>query len=182
MRCWLLDLVLTDFVHSDQVEQDPDNRQAWFRSMWEGNQDQQETPTQASTNMDADSQGDAAEDVPDDEDDFGDDFDDFAEGGEDDDFGDFDESATPAPVPETQTYSLPDSLAGLVSALQDRIHSNHVLIINSAQSRLSARHICLRSPRRHFTLPRPHFPRSTRTPASLSDPTSRHVQQLTLPL
>ncbi|CAK1356810.1 hypothetical protein CB0940_11984 [Cercospora beticola] len=97
----------------DQVEQDPENRQAWFRSMWEGNQDQQETPTQASTKMDANLQEDAAEDVPDDEDDFGDDFDDFAEGGEDDDFGDFDEPATPAPVPETQTYSLPDSLAGL---------------------------------------------------------------------
>ncbi|KAF2211639.1 hypothetical protein CERZMDRAFT_42677 [Cercospora zeae-maydis SCOH1-5] len=100
---------------NDQVEQDPENRQEWFRSMWEGSQEQ--TPTQASTQVDATLPGDAADDVPDDgdddDDDFGDDFDDFAEGGEDDDFGDFDEPATPAPLPETQTYSLPDALAGL---------------------------------------------------------------------
>ncbi|KAI5359369.1 hypothetical protein Slin14017_G102710 [Septoria linicola] len=96
----------------DQVEQDPEDRQAWFRSMWEGKHED-DTPTQETPQT-------TQNDIPDDdaEDDdagFGDDFDDFAEGGEDDDFGDFDEPTTPAPVPEQrpQPYSLPDALAGL---------------------------------------------------------------------
>ncbi|KAH9826623.1 hypothetical protein Tdes44962_MAKER10027, partial [Teratosphaeria destructans] len=84
-----------------------ESRQAWFRSMWEGGEEQ---PPEADADVESE-----------DHDDFGDEFDDFNEGGgQDDDFGDFDEAgdgeATPmAPEPKTQlpTATLPDVLAGL---------------------------------------------------------------------
>lgn len=114
----------------DQVEQNPEDRQAWFRSMWEGKQEDdtptQETPQTTQSNIPDDDAEDA-------DDDFGDDFDEFAEGGEDDDFGDFDEPTTPAPVPEQQpqSYSLPDALAGLVSSHQISPYIYHGLDTNS---------------------------------------------------
>lgn len=102
-----------------QIEQDPEDRQAWFRSMWEaqGEEDahKQAAPLQTEKN---DGQTGGA----DDHDDFGDDFDDFAEGGDDDDFGDFDnEPTTPGDVDgdipdQSVSYALPDTLAGLVSS------------------------------------------------------------------
>ncbi|KAF2765480.1 hypothetical protein EJ03DRAFT_369131 [Teratosphaeria nubilosa] len=99
----------------DQAIDTDESRQAWFRSMWEGGQEQ---PPDADADADAENE---------DNDDFGDDFDEFNEaGGEDDDFGDFDEAgdgdgdgdgeATPmAAQPRTQlpTTTLPDVLAGL---------------------------------------------------------------------
>ncbi len=90
------------------VDESEEGRQAWFRSMWEG--EQQETK-------------DEEEEAANGEDDFGDDFDDFAEGGEDDaDFGDFDEAEVPVQsIPEKQQQQMatppaPDILAGLVSS------------------------------------------------------------------
>ncbi|KAK4504047.1 hypothetical protein PRZ48_004962 [Zasmidium cellare] len=83
------------------VEQDPDDRQAWFRSMWEG-KSKDEPPPQEESSNDAD-----------DDDDFGDDFDEFAEGGGDDDFGDFDE-ATPTPAaPESEPQPTAPSISVL---------------------------------------------------------------------
>lgn len=99
---------------SSEIEQNPEDRQAWFRSMWEAKEEEDVPPAETEDNE----QNDEA----DDNDDFGDDFDDFAEGGEDDDFGDFDdEPTTPgvieANVPEQPlSYSLPEQLAGLVSS------------------------------------------------------------------
>ena len=75
------------------IEQDPDDRQAWFRSMWEG-KPQPEPPQLDGTSNDADDD--------DDDDGFGDDFDEFAEEGGDEDFGDFDE---PTPAPPVQPPS-----------------------------------------------------------------------------
>ena len=103
--------------YSSGVEQDPEDRQAWFRSMWEAKKEE-DIPAEGT-----EENGEEHDDANDD-DDFGDDFDDFAEGGEDDDFGDFDdEPTTPgvvtANVPEQPlSYSLPEHLAGLVSSHQ----------------------------------------------------------------
>lgn len=91
------------------IEQDPEDRQAWFRSMWEGKSQDEPAPHAESSN-DAD-----------DDDDFGDDFDEFAEGEGDDDFGDFDE-ATPTSAPALESQPAPPSasiLAGLVSSLMN---------------------------------------------------------------
>lgn len=74
---------------------------------------------------------DADDDDDDDDDGFGDEFDEFAEGGGDDDFGDFDEAEevmTPKPTiqsaPEPQhTTSIGSILAGLVSSISNEIHA-----------------------------------------------------------
>ncbi|SMR51624.1 unnamed protein product [Zymoseptoria tritici ST99CH_3D1] len=93
-----------------EIEQDPEDQQAWFRSMWEGKAvTEQPAPTPDDASNDADQ---------DDDDDFGDDFDEFAEEAEDDDFGDFDEAtpsaeAAPPSVPEPQSVSTQNILAGL---------------------------------------------------------------------
>ncbi|KAK3681863.1 hypothetical protein LTR37_020822 [Vermiconidia calcicola] len=93
------------------VEESEEGRQAWFRSMWEGD---------AKAEYDEDEDGAVQPD--DNDDDFGDDFDEFAEGGEDgDDFGDFDEAAdaeeedVPSQPPQQPTAipAAPDILAGL---------------------------------------------------------------------
>ncbi len=98
---------------------DPEQQQAWFRSMWEGKQDQGEhlQPTKDEAEPDADGEEHEA-----DED--GDDFDDFNEGGGEDDFGDFDEAeeAESTPTAEAPTHpphpaAPPDILAGLVSSM-----------------------------------------------------------------
>ena len=90
----------------DETEE---GRQAWFRSMWEGDQEEQQEQVE-------DSRPDAGE-----EDDFGDDFDEFAEGGEaDEDFGDFDEAddePQPSQPPPSQLPTTPDILKGLVSRI-----------------------------------------------------------------
>jgi hypothetical protein len=103
-------------------EADPEQRQAWFRSMWESGGDATETRLE---------QDSAANDDKADDDDLGDDFDDFNEGG-DDDFGDFDEAddqeredddddqATPLAQKPASSAVPPDILAGLVSS--DFIH------------------------------------------------------------
>ncbi|KAK0252327.1 hypothetical protein B0A54_14126 [Friedmanniomyces endolithicus] len=96
-------------------EVDPEQQQAWFRSMWEGKQDQgervQPTKDEAETNAD-DEEHEADEN--------GDDFDDFNEGGGEDDFGDFDEAeeAESTPIAEAPSHpshppAPPDILAGL---------------------------------------------------------------------
>lgn len=92
---------------------DPEERQAWFREMWEGD-GKELTERQQLEEEKADE--DDAED-----DDFGDDFDEFAEGGEGEDFGDFDDAdATPMPQASQQQATsqpaAPDILAGLVSS------------------------------------------------------------------
>ena len=108
------------------VEQDPDDRQAWFRSMWEG-KSKDEPPPQEESSNDAD-----------DDDDFGDDFDEFAEGGGDDDFGDFDE-ATPTPAaPESEPQPTAPSisvLAGLVSSLMETV--SHRTTISEVLNKLT---------------------------------------------
>lgn len=90
------------------LEQDPDDRQAWFRSMWEGKAEQEPARSDEQSH-------DADED-----DDFDEDFDDFAEEGEEDDFGDFDEATpTPAPVTESQPVtSLQSIFSSLVSSYE----------------------------------------------------------------
>jgi hypothetical protein len=74
---------------SKVAEQGTEERQEWFRSMWDNDKTNEAIQPEST----------------DDNKDFGDDFDDFAEEGGDDDFGDFDEAeeATPAPsVVETR--------------------------------------------------------------------------------
>lgn len=74
-----------------------DDRQSFFREMWEGKQKGDDEEEELEEEPEA----------------MGDDFDDFAEEG--DDFGDFDEAdETPLPQPEPQQAELPDVLAGLV--------------------------------------------------------------------
>lgn len=85
--------------------------------MWEGNPS--DAPAEREETVgEADGDDNAAED----DDDFGDDFDDFAEGGGDDDFGDFDEAEeTPAPAALQETQPTPSTasiLAGLVSSIE----------------------------------------------------------------
>lgn len=74
--------------------EDEEERQAWFRNMWEGTGDQSRTHIE--TGEDALEQEDKKRTENEEEengDGFGDDFDDFAEGdGNGDDFGDFDEA------------------------------------------------------------------------------------------
>lgn len=99
----------------------PDDQQAWFRSMWEGkekNSEAEEQHEEQDKSIPAEN-GEAGDG------DFGDDFDEFAEeGGDDDDFGDFDE-AEDAPVersiPAVSQPAVPDVLADLVSALIVRV-------------------------------------------------------------
>ena len=98
---------------SDETEE---GRQAWFRSMWEGDSHEPEEQEEVADN-DADG-----------EDDFGDDFDDFAEGAEgDEDFGDFDEAGDDEPVTAqpapSQLPPAPDILKGLVSSIPSLIHN-----------------------------------------------------------
>ena len=102
--------------------------------MWEGKlQGEQE---------DAQEDHSAEEDHAAEDDDFGDDFDEFAEGGGDDDFGDFDEAEEAAshapeePQPVTQPAA-PDVLAGLVSSqrkskaeLQSSLFAMSLLILS----------------------------------------------------
>ena len=112
---------------SDEV--DPEQRQAWFRSMWEGGQDQLPERTrhaQAETvTQPEESQEDANED-----DGFGDDFDEeFQEGGEDD-FGDFDaaeeaeDPSEPQPAQLSQQSRVPSILSSLVSSVQNHFAAN----------------------------------------------------------
>ena len=88
-------------IHSETVDETPleiqqaepdgdEQRQEWFRSMWEGKQ----TETSAEPDQEAAALPDTEQQQEDagDEGDFGDDFDEFNEGGEDEDFGDFDEA------------------------------------------------------------------------------------------
>lgn len=93
----------------DESSLDEEQRQAWFRSMWESRGGSQQQ--QAQTGRDEGGEGS------------GDDFDDFNIGDEDD-FGDFDEAAegeqpTPLaehpPPPSFHPPPLTDVLAGLVS-------------------------------------------------------------------
>ncbi|KAK5121146.1 hypothetical protein LTR85_005630 [Meristemomyces frigidus] len=90
----------------DDQPVDEEQRQEWFRSMWEGKPD------------DAHPEADEPEEPAEAEDDaFGDDFDDFNEGDGDDDFGDFDEAeeaeeTAEEPTPPAQPAA-PDILAGL---------------------------------------------------------------------
>lgn len=112
-----------------QVEQDPEDRQAWFRSMWEAKAaDPPPSPHQTTPHDNIEDHHEeqdnaaAVVDDDDDEDDFGDDFDDFAEGADgDDDFGDFDQAdhtPAPLPLPETQhsqSAPLPSALSHFVS-------------------------------------------------------------------
>lgn len=109
------------------VEQDPEDRQAWFRSMWEGNPSDAPAEREETVN-----EVDDAENAEED-DDFGDDFDDFAEGGGDDDFGDFDEAEeTPAAAAPQETQPTPSTasiLAGLVSSTEQV--SKAILLLHS---------------------------------------------------
>ena len=110
------------------MEESEEGRQAWFRSMWEGD---------AKAEYDEDEDGAVQPD--DNDDDFGDDFDEFAEGGEDgDDFGDFDEAAdaeeedVPSQPPQQPTAipAAPDILAGLVSSVQNTNHPTIRLLLH----------------------------------------------------
>lgn len=121
--------MLTVF-HSETVDEAPletqqdepdgeEQRQEWFRSMWEGKQSENsEEPDREEAALPDTEQ--PQEDAGD-EGDFGDDFDEFNEGGEDEDFGDFDEAdSTPLASDQQQQPSIsqsapPDALAGLVS-------------------------------------------------------------------
>lgn len=107
----------------DNQPVDEEQRQAWFRSMWEGK------PAEAGPDAAvADEQATQA----DDDDAFGDDFDDFNEGDGDDDFGDFDEAGeeeaaettAEQPAPAAQPPA-PDPLAGLVSSLPKHLPTAH---------------------------------------------------------
>ena len=100
--------------HDQPVEGEGEERQAWFRDMWEGDAKKEEAES-----------GKVEE-----EDGFGDDFDDFNEGGggDDDDFGDFDEAeeeedAAPTEAPPPPEVKQPDILAGLVSSRSLQLHS-----------------------------------------------------------
>ena len=103
------------------LDQDPEQRQAWFRTMWESEPQEKATQQEA-----LQGRQDAADDAADD-DDFGEEFDEFAEGGTDEDFGDMEfgeaeEVMTPTPAepsaPESHhTTPTASILAGLVSSL-----------------------------------------------------------------
>ncbi len=100
-------------------EVDPEQQQAWFRSMWEGKQDQGEHPQPTEDEAETNADGEEHEAYED-----GDDFDDFNEGVGEDDFGDFDEAeeAESTPIAEAPTHpphpaAPPDILAGLVSSM-----------------------------------------------------------------
>jgi hypothetical protein len=97
----------------DANDETEEGRQAWFRSMWESDQQEQQEQVE-----------EAGRDA-DDEEDFGDDFDEFAEGGEgDEDFGDFDEAdhePHPSQPPPSQLPTTPDVLKGLVSRIPSLI-------------------------------------------------------------
>lgn len=104
---------------------DPAQQQAWFRSMWEGKQEQ--CQNQAAATQDPYDEGDAADDE---DDGIGDDFNEFAEEGGDDDFGDFDE-AEDAPSeaqlePARSQPPAPDLLTGLVSSVYHHIKLGHI--------------------------------------------------------
>jgi hypothetical protein len=112
-----------------QIERDPEDQQAWFRSMWEGKaaveqpvalQDDADKVAVEDADQDEDDFGDDQDAQNDD--DFGDDFDEFAEEAEDDDFGDFDDATPAAEVPPPSVPPLQDTssqniFAGLVSSL-----------------------------------------------------------------
>lgn len=96
-----------------------EERQTWFRNMWEGKEEQQEQTAQPSES-EPDAVAATDENEFNDDDEFGDDFDDFAEGQEaDDDFGDFDEAdetpmaAEPPSPAKTQQPGLLDGLPSL---------------------------------------------------------------------
>lgn len=116
-----------------------EERQAWFRSMWEGGKEG--APADKEEEVEAEEADD--EKTNDDDDDFGDDFDDFAEGqegGDDDDFGDFDETpmaAEPTPQQQPQQPQLPDALAGLVSSCTYPDHSIPNNSINTKRQKVS---------------------------------------------
>lgn len=105
------------------VDPPPDDsdegRQAWFRSMWEDDvPNARHGSTGDGDEKDRNLEHDDEQNNMDD--DFGDDFDDFAEGGGDDaDFGDFDEAEDAPPQlqqPATAISPASDILAGLVSS------------------------------------------------------------------
>lgn len=115
--------------NAEQPPVSEEDRQAWFRSMWEGDGSKDAGPagTEISDEEAKDEKPKNDDDDDDDDDDLGDDFDDFAEGqeGGDDDFGDFDDAdETPmAPEPKAQPPpqpQLPDALAGLVSSAHNQ--------------------------------------------------------------
>lgn len=140
---------------------DEEDQQAWFRSMWEGKEDEPAQPAEPDTEPAA-PEGDA----PQDDDDFGDDFDDFAEGQEaDDDFGDFDEADETPMAPESQPpvqTQQPDILAGLVSSVQSIVCSQDSRSFVPANTCISAAFEPFHTYRhRHFysALPRRNIPR-----------------------
>ncbi|KAI7658674.1 hypothetical protein KC319_g9183 [Hortaea werneckii] len=107
-------------LETQQDEPDgEEQRQEWFRSMWEGKQSEnsEEPDREEAALPDTEQRQEDAGD----EGDFGDDFDEFNEGGEDEDFGDFDEAdSTPLASDQQQQPSIsqsapPDALAGLPS-------------------------------------------------------------------
>lgn len=162
------------------VEQDPEDRQAWFRSMWEG-KPQDEPPPQEGSSNDAD----------DDDDDFGDDFDDFAEGGGDDDFGDFDDATTtPSAAPEPQPQpTAPSSsvLAGLVSSFVKPSPSTNSgskttgkLTFLAASFRPQSGSVKCRTARPYVAVSRRHIPRLTSS--ALVNTAHGHIKQLALPI
>ena len=113
-------------ARGSDLEQDPAQRQAWFRTMWEGELEGDKAAQQQPQQEEEDEDEEEAANDADDDDDPGDDFDEFAEGGGDDDFGDFDEAqevmtpqstapSAPAPQPTVPAASI---LAGLVSSVR----------------------------------------------------------------
>ena len=115
------------------LDESEEGRQAWFRSMWEGD-------AKAEYDEDGDGAVQTVQTDNDNDDDFGDDFDEFAEGGEDgDDFGDFDEAAdaeeedvaSQPPQQPTAIPAAPDILAGLVSSVQTTNHPTIRLLLLS---------------------------------------------------
>ena len=91
--------------------------------MWEGGQDQLPERTMHAQDEDATQPAEAQEDANED-DGFGDDFDEeFQEGGNDDDFGDFDEADEAAQEPQLTRQSppqaqVPSILSALVSSMR----------------------------------------------------------------
>ena len=119
----------------DERPVDPEQQQAWFRSMWESTPTREKEEKEA---VDAQQPQHEAEELDQGDgedagngDGFGDDFDDFNEGGgDDDDFGDFDEAeeadtsvVKEPPVQPAQPAAPPDILAGLVSS--QAVHFAH---------------------------------------------------------
>lgn len=93
----------------DTEAMNDEDRQAWFRNMWEGKRDEPQPPIDGAPPVDHD-------DEEEDDDDVGDDFEAFVEEGGDDDFGDFDEAdETPMPEPQPSTApSEPTTFGSLV--------------------------------------------------------------------